>query len=84
MTITHITQDDKQLKEEFEAPFYQRDYELLEAYYPKILEQVERAVNKGKSPETVKRWAKSILGEADSKWVVRIYNSAKYIQSLKA
>jgi hypothetical protein len=40
MAITHITQDDRQLKEEFWELFYERDYNLFEAYYPKILEKV--------------------------------------------
>lgn len=67
MAITHITQDDKQLKEEFGEPFYERDYILLETYYPKILEKVEKMISRGKSPETVERWAKEHLDEADSK-----------------
>lgn len=84
MAIAHITQDDKQLKEEFGAPFFQRDYNLLETYYPDILEQVERAIGRGKSPETIRRWAKEYLGDADNKWIVRIFNAARYVASLKA
>ncbi len=83
MTITHITQDDKQLKEEFATPFHRRSYDLLETYYPDILEKVEKAISKNKSPETVMRWAKEQL-EADSKWVKHIHNAARYVASLKA
>lgn len=61
-------------QEAFELTLCQRDYELMDAYRPEILRQIEGAIDSGAEPETIRKWALRRVVEREL--VQRIHNAS--------
>lgn len=62
---------------EIERALCQRDYEILEAYYPALLAAIEGAVKEKHDPQQIKRWAQNVTGEPVV--LQRVYNAARWL-----
>ncbi len=72
----------EQHKERFQLELCRRDYDLLDAHNPQLLETIIRMVIDGISPEDIRRWARETLPD-ESLPIQRCFNASRYVEALQ-
>lgn len=76
------SQNEDRLQEDFELELCQRDYSLLETYYPGIFAYVCKLVANKVELEAIKKWAERVV-KNEPLVVQRVVNAARYERKLQ-